>query len=85
MWRFLAWVTPRPAAAFLLLIPVEESQRRSQLKDEPFPDSPEVLAQRLAAYRSRPEFEGWLEIDCRASIEAVRRKIMAGIGVAYEN
>ena len=51
LWRLLARCTPRPDAAFLLLIPVEESLRRSQLKGEPFPDPPEVLEARLKEYR----------------------------------
>ncbi len=51
LWRCLQRMVPRPDVAFLLLIPVDESLRRSQQKNEPFPDSPEVLAQRLDRYR----------------------------------
>ncbi|HRW97899.1 MAG TPA: hypothetical protein P5280_00345, partial [Cyclobacteriaceae bacterium] len=51
IWRILVKITPIPDVAFLLLIPVEESVRRSKLKFEPFPDAPEVLARRLEMYR----------------------------------
>ena len=52
LWRILKAVCPIPDHTFLLLISVEESQRRSKLKDEPFPDSADVLATRLAAYKA---------------------------------
>ena len=51
LWKMLVWVTPKPDAAFLLLIPVEECLRRSKLKNEPFPDSEDVLQRRLILYR----------------------------------
>jgi thymidylate kinase len=51
LWRLLERISPRPDAAFLMLLSVEESQRRSEMKGEPFPDSPEVLRQRLADYQ----------------------------------
>jgi hypothetical protein len=34
-----------------MLLTVEESVRRSEMKGEPFPDPPEILSQRLAYYR----------------------------------
>lgn len=51
LWKMLVWITPKPDASFLLLIPVEESLRRSKLKKEPFPDSEDVLQRRLVLYR----------------------------------
>lgn len=52
LWRLLVWATPRPDISFLLLIPVEESMRRAQLKHEPFPTPPDVLAERLRGYET---------------------------------
>ena len=42
----------RPDPCFMLLVPVAESQRRSDIKGEPFRDAPEVLQARLAHYRA---------------------------------
>jgi dTMP kinase len=52
LWRLLARLSPKPDAAFLMLLTVEESMRRSAMKGEPFPDPPEVLRQRLACYQN---------------------------------
>lgn len=51
LYRLLTKIVPRPSVSFLLLLPVDESVRRSKLKREPFPDTPEVLAARLAFYQ----------------------------------
>ncbi|HZK14320.1 MAG TPA: hypothetical protein VFC55_07360 [Desulfobaccales bacterium] len=51
LWRLLGRISPQPDASFLMLLTVEESVRRSEIKGEPFPDSPEVLRQRLAYYQ----------------------------------
>jgi dTMP kinase len=51
LWRLLGRISPQPDAAFLMLLTVEESVRRSEIKGEPFPDPPEVLRQRLAYYQ----------------------------------
>jgi thymidylate kinase len=51
LWRLLERISPQPDASFLMLISVEESVRRSEMKGEPFPDPPEVLRQRLACYQ----------------------------------
>ena len=51
LWRLLGRISPRPDASFLMLLTVEESVRRSEMKGEPFPDPPEVLRQRLACYQ----------------------------------
>ncbi|MDN3643791.1 hypothetical protein QWY87_13825 [Lutimonas halocynthiae] len=50
LWKLLLFFAPRPKRHFVLTIPVEESIRRSALKDEPFPDSEEVLELRLKDY-----------------------------------
>ena len=52
LWRAVERLVERPEASFMLLIPVAESQRRSDLKGEPFRDAPDVLEARLAHYRA---------------------------------
>ncbi len=75
LWRALERVTPRPDAAFLLLIPVEESVKRSDVKGEPFRDPPEVLAQRLEQYRRLAGEGHWHVLDGRRSIEDLAAEI----------
>ena len=52
LWRAVERVVARPDACFMLLVPVAESQRRSDIKGEPFRDAAEVLQARLAHYRA---------------------------------
>jgi thymidylate kinase len=75
LWRLLAFTAPAPDAAFLLLIPVAESLRRSQLKNEPFPDTAEVLAARLAHYEALAAQGYWQVLDGRSSIADLHRHI----------
>ena len=81
LWRMLEWVTPRPHAAFLLWIPVEESMRRSKEKSEPFPDDEETLAWRLAAYRDESVFSAdrYIRLDGRRSVESISEEIIAKV------
>jgi thymidylate kinase len=51
LWRLLERISPQPDAAFLMLLSVKESLRRSEMKGEPFPDPPDSLRQRLAYYQ----------------------------------
>jgi len=82
LWCLLLRVTPEPDAAFLMLIPVAESVRRSQLKNEPFPDSPEVLAARLAQYKALAEQGYWLVMDGRSSIAELQQTIQTQLGMS---
>lgn len=59
LWKLLVRVAARPQVAFLLLVPVAESLRRSDLKGEPFRDAPQVLEQRLQQYQQLSEACGW--------------------------
>lgn len=86
LWRALEWVTPRPDAAFLLWIPVEESVRRSQEKDEPYPDDEETLAWRLEAYMDESTFptDRYIWLDCSRSVEVVYEEIVRKVGALLE-
>jgi thymidylate kinase len=70
IWRFLLLISPKPDLSFLFLISVEESIKRSKLKNEPFPDSKESLESRLKIYNSSVFFFGknWVKIDGNDSI-----------------
>lgn len=81
LWRALSRATPQPNAAFLLLIPVEESLRRSVLKNEPFPDTAETLAWRLQAYESLAENGGWRKLDGGAPRDTVQQQIRTTLGL----
>lgn len=75
LWKLLRWSACRPTHQFLLLIPVDESMRRSVAKNEPFPDSPEVLQKRLAAYESWRTNGQWHLLDGRQPREDLAREI----------
>ena len=50
LWRLLLLLSVKPKKHFVITIPIKESLRRSKLKNEPFPDSKEVLESRLNKY-----------------------------------
>ena len=56
-WNWLSWKLLKSCAAvpdnsFLIQVPLEESLRRSELKREPFPDTPEKRAARCGLYQT---------------------------------
>lgn len=73
LWRMTVRLAPRPHAAFLLLLPVEESERRSALKHEPFPDPPQRLRERLEHYSRLAGTGRWKHVDgCRPAADIHR-------------
>ena len=89
LWRALLWICPRPDVVILLLVSVAESQRRSQLKNEPFPDSADVLERRLIAYRSWDRQSAFADrvvvIDGQQSVEDVARIIESRVGCLHSD
>lgn len=79
LWRRLVGVTPRPDAAFLLLVPVEESVSRSDVKGEPFRDPPELLAQRLTEYQARARAGHWQGLDGQRGVDDLAGEIQARV------
>ena len=71
LWKLLVSTSPKPDANFLFILPVKESMRRSKLKNEPYPDSEEILDHRLEIYTASKLFNGenWVNIDGLNSIE----------------
>lgn len=88
LWRLLLRLTPAPDAAFLLLIPVAESLRRSDLKGEPFRDAPEVLACRLAQYQELARAGHWTVLNGQQPLaelaHAIRRAVFPGAAALQE-
>jgi thymidylate kinase len=82
LWRFVCGVAPSPNHSFVFIIPVAESLRRSQLKQEPFPDSPEVLAARLAGYQRLLAQGGFHEMDGLQPREVLHDRICRICGLA---
>ena len=76
LWKFMKATIPSPDQHLVLLIPVEESLRRSKLKNEPFPDSEEVLSYRIAEYKKMAKGKSFVLIDCMHPIQVVHQNIL---------
>jgi thymidylate kinase len=81
LWRVVERLVPRADAAFLLLVPVAESERRSQAKREPFPDPAPVLAARLAQYQALGPASGYTILDGSRPVTEVAERIVAALGL----
>lgn len=76
IWKLLGSLVLSPSKHFVLLIPKEESQRRSILKNEPFPDSAEVLDKRIKLYKKLiKDSKKYIHINCMNEIKEVYREI----------
>lgn len=75
LWRVLCKVSPKPAGAFLFLVPVEEALRRSALKSEPFPDSEEVLRKRIVLYTTAFPATIWHCIDSLRPVDDIQKEV----------
>jgi len=74
-WKWLAGLSPEPEVAFLMLIPVSESIRRSEIKREPFRDPAEKLERRLKQYQELASQNYWQILDGRESIQSLAKRI----------
>lgn len=75
LYKLLLWTSPRPDISFLMLIPVEEAIKRSGQKDEPFPDSPEILTKRLNMYKKLLNDKNYIFLDGLKSREELTFRI----------
>lgn len=83
LWRVLCWLAPRPDAAFMFLVDVDESMVRSREKNEPFPDSENVLAVRWERYRAACRSDGaYLQIDGTRPREEITKQLVEVIRAA---
>ena len=77
LWRFLMLVAAKPDKHFVLTISTKESQYRSKLKNEPFPDSYETLEFRLDEYlKFGSTHKVVVQIDCERRIELIHQEIL---------
>jgi len=91
LWKILVWLTPSPDAAFLLMIPLKESERRCQVKYEPFPDTPKRRARRYVLYQDLSMLGHWHVVDASrpvndvfAGISAILNEIASFHGTTVE-
>ena len=76
-WRLTLKTMLKPKASFCLFIPAEESMRRSELKDEPFPEPVEARRQRIDWYVRERDNNRWqYVIDATKSIDEVYTAIV---------
>lgn len=80
MWKLLKRTAIKPTYHFILTISVDESLRRSDLKNEPFPDSRETLVKRLAKYLDLcVNNDACTHLDCSDSVNNIKEKILRHI------
>ena len=77
VWKLLTVSSKKPERYFILTIPVDESIKRSKMKNEPFPDSKEVLEKRLAIYDEFVQRTSYtVHINGINSIEEIHAQIL---------
>lgn len=77
IWRVLLIVCKKPKRHFVLTISVNESMKRSKLKNEPFPDSEQTLTYRLNDYLNFVNSDKHVvHIDGFSSIQNTHRFIL---------
>lgn len=83
LWRALRRFAPQADRHFVMLIPVEESLRRSTLKKEPFPDDEATLALRLRHYQQAVVQSDALQLDGMQEPLDLQRLVLehCGLGV----
>jgi len=80
LWRLLLLLSVKPKRHFVITIPVIESLRRSKLKNEPFPDSREILKSRLDSYEHFVLLEAnVIHLDGSKTIESIHSEILKEI------
>lgn len=77
LWKILVRVTPPPNASYLLMISLEESERRCKIKYEPFPDTPKRRAQRHVLYRKLRKLGHWRVFDATKPVDDLFAGIIA--------
>lgn len=76
LWKIIKILSPKPSMHFIFLIPVQESIKRSKVKNEPFPDSEEVLVRRLKRYDTLSSKGGIYKINGLMPKEVLFKKIL---------
>ncbi|MGM0574763.1 MAG: dTMP kinase [Myxococcota bacterium] len=79
--RLIERVCPRPDRHLLLTVPHDEMLRRMAIKDEPFPDPPDVRDRRYDAYLRLAEGDRIHAVDGARPPEEVHREVLAALGL----
>ena len=80
IWKLLNLIALKPKKHFVMTISIEESIKRSKLKNEPFPDSADALGKRLNHYiRFISNNSSAVHIDGTNSIDYVNKIILEEI------
>jgi len=80
IWKLLNIIALKPKKHFVITISIEESIKRSKLKNEPFPDSIDVLKKRLNQYiKFISNNSSIVHVDGSKSIDSVNKIIMKEI------
>ena len=75
LWKILIWCSPEPNAEFLLIIPIELSEKRCLQKFDPFPDTKEQRILRYALYKETSNLNKWSIIDATQPEELIFAQI----------
>ena len=77
LWKILKFICTKPDISFLLYINVDESKKRSILKNEPFPDTEELLSWRLDKYLCKKYFSTnvYKKIETSEDIKTIQNYI----------
>lgn len=76
LWKILVWFTPVPDKSVLLIIPLNESEKRCSQKHDPFPDTPIMRKERYKLYETESNMHHWEVIDSTMSVNLVFEKII---------
>ena len=76
LWRLVERCAPKPDLALLFTVSVEESVRRSDLKREPFRETPQRLAERAEEYAKLSVAAGWQVVDGTAPPAEVFERVL---------
>ncbi len=82
LWRVLDRITPKPDAAFFLLVPVEASMERSIKKTRRYQETPDVLEERRRQYFAVAAETEWPVLDGMATASNLTVNIRRQIGAA---
>ncbi len=77
--KILDFVCPKPTCVFLLITSEEEMVRRMAIKNEPFPDSPEIRARRYEQYALLSTSKEMIVINANESIGNIHKSILHNV------
>jgi thymidylate kinase len=81
-WLLTQKTMCKPTPSIVLFIPAEESMRRSELKEEPFPETIAVRKRRIERYEEEALKGRWtVKIDAMQPIDRVFEEVMKNVRI----